>query len=135
MMILGVLATIALSNFSSWVPRSHASEAVANLKVLADTIDACITEYNNIQTCLINNANMISTPTANFTYHTASGPIAYGLYAVLDGGSSSGPTFTCTATDNINLNGDTIVLCSTSVGVRNLMGSGIFEGMYSVTAI
>lgn len=113
LIILGGLATLAMSSYFSWIKRSYATEALTSLRDYKNRMVACI-QVHPAGPCSIGSAS-----SDNFTYvSTYLNPI-WAIQAQPIVGNRAGLNF---FTDVINMAGDVS-------GTTTCSGLGAFQGM------
>ncbi|MBF0571301.1 MAG: prepilin-type N-terminal cleavage/methylation domain-containing protein [Candidatus Omnitrophica bacterium] len=152
LIILSILSTLAFSSYFNWVTRSNAAEAALALKQYADAFDAALYvhgAYGLEGTGGYCSPPSVPTPSSpNFIY---SPPPPYGcvintnpyltyyyiLTATITPGDGQGPgnyQNPCSSWPSsgftIGLSDSTVYLCRNLDSTRNIIGTGIYSGMF-----
>ena len=122
--IIGILAAIAIPQYSNYIARSKAASTVAELSSVQTTVALCAQETGNISNCNAG-TNGVITPkvTANVKTATAvaGGVIAGTSGATTSTGADMGFTFTPTnpvATDSVMVWTMTGTICDNTRGIK-----------------
>jgi prepilin-type N-terminal cleavage/methylation domain-containing protein len=136
LIIVGVLATMALSNIFLWISKSTVSEAMTTMSAYKNVIEACIQTHPGSEGQCSSSYIALPSDTKNFRYcQLCGGRISMIDYAPYDGipnwnFSACGLNSPIVSLGMFNsFYADCITLTRTDGGVYTCLGRGTFQGV------